>query len=153
MEEQIESLVAAEVNKRLSDPSYLQGQILRFIEDRKRLTEAVQSRERELEALAPVKAFYDAVTEPEGWMEMAAAVKVLAIPGCGRNKTFALLRDRQIFRHNNEPYQQYVEHGYFKTAEELFEDACGRNGVYRKTLVSNKGLDFIRKVIGAETGG
>jgi phage antirepressor YoqD-like protein len=120
------------------------------IERNKRLTETIQSRERELEALVPVKAFYDAVTESDDWMEMAAVVKVLAIPGYGRNKVFALLRDRQIFRYNNESYQEYVERGYFKTIEELFEDSYGRTGVYRKTMVSNKGLEFIKKLINAE---
>jgi phage antirepressor YoqD-like protein len=80
-------------------------------------------------------------------MEMAAAVKLLAYKGWGRNKVFFLLRDRQIFRNNNEPYQQYVERGYFKTVEEVFEDAYGRTGVYRKTMVSNKGLEFIKKLI------
>ena len=150
MEESMEVLVIAEVEKRLSDPLFLQKALALQIERNKNLTETIQSRERELESLVPVKAFYDAVTESDDWMEMAAAVKVLAIPGFGRNRVFALLRDRQIFRYNNESYQQYVERGYFKTIEELFEDSYGRNGVYRKTMVSNKGLEFIKKLIETE---
>jgi len=140
-------LVTAEVEKRLSDPVYLQEQLLRLAEDRKRLAETIQSREREIEALAPVKDFYDRVTESDDWMEMAAVVKVLAYKGWGRNNVFSLLRDRQILRHNNEPYQEYIERGYFKTIEEIFEDSYGRTMVYRKTMVSQKGLDFIRKLI------
>jgi len=140
-------LVTAEVEKRLSDPVYLQEQLLRLAEDRKRLAETIQSREREIEALAPVKDFYDRVTESDDWMEMAAVVKVLAYKGWGRNNVFSLLRDRQILRYNNEPYQEYIERGYFKTIEEMFEDSYGRTMVYRKTMVSQKGLDFIRKLI------
>jgi phage antirepressor YoqD-like protein len=140
MNESINALVEAEVERRLSDPVYLR-------EANQRLIEKVQRLEREAEALVPVKTFYDAVTKSDDWMEMAAAVKLLAYKGWGRNKTFSLLRDRKIFRYNNEPYQQYVERGCFKTVEELFENAYGRTGIYRKTMVSNKGLEFIKKLI------
>jgi phage antirepressor YoqD-like protein len=140
MDKEIEALVQVEVERRLSDPVYLR-------EANQRLIEKVQRLEREAEALVPVKAFYDAVTESDDWMEMTAAVKLLAYKGWGRNKVFSLLRDRQVFRYNNEPYQQYVERGCFKTVEELFEDAYGRTGIYRKTMVSNKGLEFIKKLI------
>jgi phage antirepressor YoqD-like protein len=95
--ENFNALVEAEVERRLSDPVYLR-------EANQRLIEKVQRLEREAEALAPVKAFYEAVTESDDWMEMSAAVKVLAYKGWGRNKVFELLRDRQILRYNNEPY-------------------------------------------------
>jgi phage antirepressor YoqD-like protein len=140
MDKEIEALVQVEVERRLSDPVYLR-------EANQRLIEKVQRLEREAEALVPVKAFYDAVTESDDWMEMSAAVKLLAYKGWGRNKVFSLLRDRQVFRYNNEPFQQYVERGCFKTVEELFEDAYGRTGIYRKTMISNKGLELIKKLI------
>jgi phage antirepressor YoqD-like protein len=140
MDKKIEELVTVEVERRLSDPAYLRDTVVR-------LTEALQSRERELEALAPVKDFYERVTESDDWMEMAAAVKVLAYKGWGRNKVFELLRDRQILRYNNEPYQQYVERGYFKTVEQTFETAYGETMINRKTMVSQRGLDFIRRLI------
>lgn len=151
------ALVAVEVERLINSPeaflAVLQKAVIekkRAEEEKDRLVKVVESRERELEALVPVKAFYDAVTEAVDWMEMAAAVKVIGHKGWGWNKVFALLRDRQIFRYNNEPYQQYVERGYFKTVEELFEDAYGRSGIYRKAMVSNKGLEFIKKLIDAE---
>jgi phage antirepressor YoqD-like protein len=140
MDNQIEELVKVEVERRLSDPVYLRDTVVR-------LTEALQRRERELETLAPVKSFYDAVTESDDWMEMAAAVKILAYKGWGRNKVFELLRDRQILRYNNEPYQQYVERGYFKTIEQIFENPYGETMINRKTMVSQRGLDFIRRLI------
>jgi phage antirepressor YoqD-like protein len=140
MDKEIEALVQVEVERRLSDPAYLRDTVAR-------LAEALQSRERELEAMAPIKSFYDAVTESDDWMEMSAAVKVLAYKGWGRNKVFELLRERQILRYNNEAYQQYVERGYFKTIEQVFETAYGETMINRKTMVSQRGLDFIRKLI------
>ena len=136
----IEALVQAEVDRRLSDPAYLRDMVAR-------LSEALQAKTRELEALAPVKAFYDAVTESDDWMEMSAAVKVLGFKQWGRNKVFRLLREREILRDNNEPYQKYVERGYFKTIEQVYEPVPGKIKINRKTLVSQRGLDCIRKLI------
>jgi len=136
-------LVQTEVDRRLSDPIYLREAVLR-------LTETVQKLERENEALIPARDFYEAVTESDDWMEMSAVVKVLAYKGWGRNNVFKLLKDRQILRYNNEPYQRYVESGYFKTIEQTFTNPYGETMINRKTMVSQKGLDFIRKLIKAE---
>ena len=144
------TLVQIEVEKRLSDPVYLQEQLLRLIEDRKQLTEIIKTREKEIDTLIPANDFYKAVTESEDLMEMAAAVKVLAYKGWGRNNVFALLREREIIRYNNEPYQKYVESGHFKTIEQVFTNPYGETMINRKTMVTQKGLDFIRKLIEAE---
>jgi anti-repressor protein len=138
-------LVQTEVEKRLSDPVTLRESLLR-------LSEKVKSLEKEIETIIPMKKFYVAVTESDDWMEMAAAVKVLAAKGFGRNKVFELLRERSILRYNNEPYQQYVERGYFKTIEQVFTIADSAEVmINRKTMVSQKGLDFIRKIINEES--
>jgi phage antirepressor YoqD-like protein len=140
MDKEIEALVQVEVERRLSDPVYLR-------EANQRLIEKVQRLEREAETLVPIKAFYDAVTESDDWMEMAAAVKILAINGWGRNKVFDLLRDKGVLRYNREPYQEFVDRGYFKTVEKEFTTPYGETAIYRKTVVSQRGLDYIRKLI------
>jgi len=150
----IDEQVEAGIQKRLNDPVFLQEQLLqvwkentRLIDDKKRLAETVLEKEQELEALAPAREFYSRVTESADWMEMAAVSKVLAYKGYGRNSIFELLRERQVLRYNNEPYQKYVERGYFKTVERDVLIANGETIVNRKTMVSQKGLDFIRKLI------
>jgi phage antirepressor YoqD-like protein len=140
---QLEALVQAEVDRRLADPVYLRDMVVH-------LSDTLQARERELAALAPAKEFYEAVTNSDDWMEMSAVVKVLGYKGWGRNNVFKLLREREVLRYNNEPYQQYVERGYFKTIEQVFETACGESMINRKTMVSQRGLDFIRKLIAEE---
>ena len=107
----LNELVAVEVERKLSDPAYLQRAVLA-------LTEKIMAKDRQLEVLAEAKGFYDRVTESDDWMEMAAAVKVLAFKGYGRNKTFILLRKNQVLRSDNEPYQEYIDRGYFKQVEE-----------------------------------
>ena len=135
--------VEIEVLKRLNDPAYLREVNLKLIE-------TIKAKDAELEKFVPIKDFYKRVTESDDWMEMATAVKLLAYKGYGRNNTFKFLKNNRILRSNNEPYQEYIDRGYFKIIEEVFELPYGETDIYRKTVVSQKGLDFIRKLIEAE---
>ena len=137
---ELNALVEAEVERRLSDPVYLQTALLE-------MSRSIVEKDRQIADMRPAKEFYDAVTESDDWMEMSAAVKVLAINGWGRNKVFDLLRDKGILRYNREPYQEYVDRGYFRTIEKEFTNPYGETAIYRKTVVSQKGLDYIRKLI------
>jgi hypothetical protein len=40
-----------------------------------------------------------------------------------------------------------VERGYFKTIEQVFENPYGETMINRKTMVSQRGVDFIRRLI------
>ena len=102
-------------------------------------------------ALAPKARFADAVMQADDWSEMSTVAKLLARPGFGRNNIFQLLRDRQILRYNNEPYQSYVERGYFKIVEQHWENPhTTETMIAKKTVVSQKGIDFIRKILDEE---
>ena len=153
LEEQVEERILKRI---YNDPVFLQEKLLsaleenrRLIEDKKLLAETVQVANSEITRLTPAKEFFDRVTAADDWMEMSAVAKVLCYKGYGRNKIYDLLRDKQIIRYNREPYQDYVDRGYFRIIEEAYEKPSGPD-VYRKTMVSQKGLDFIRKLIEAE---
>jgi anti-repressor protein len=110
----------------------------------------LQQREAEIESLIPKADFADAVMQSGDWAEMAQVSKLLARKGWGRNNTFSLLRERGILRYNNEPYQQYVERGYFKVVEQHFQNPqSGETMINKKTVVSQRGIDFIRRIIDA----
>jgi anti-repressor protein len=140
-----------ELSLRMKDPLFLQEQLLSANNELRRVKEYSKKLENEIEAIAPMKNFYIAVTESDDWMEFSAGVKVLGVKGFGRNKVLELLRDRKILRYNNEPYQEYVERGYFKTIEQIFDNPqTGETMINRKPMMSQKGLDFIRKIIREE---
>jgi phage antirepressor YoqD-like protein len=106
---------------------------------------------KQVEELKPKAAFYDAVANSDDWMEMSAAVKLLAIKGWGRNKTFQLLRKKGVLRGNNEPYQDYVDQGCFKIIEQKYDNPKTLEiMINRKPVISQKGVDFIRKIIESE---
>lgn len=96
--------------------------------------------------LKPKAEFFDAVTDSKDTFDMAAVAKVLNM-GIGRTKLFQLLRDKKVLRHNNEPYQKYVDDGWFRQIETTFCLPDGSQKMYRKTVVFQKGLEGIRKLV------
>jgi anti-repressor protein len=48
---------------------------------------------------------------------------------------------------NNQPYQKYVDAGYFRTIESSYTTPDGSTHVSIKTVVYQRGLNFIRKVV------
>lgn len=87
------------------------------------------------------------VSNSDDWIEMTAVAKALNYKGYGRNKIFDFLRNNNIVMQNNEPYQAYVDRGYFKIIEQKVDLPYGDVMINRKTVVSQKGLDFIRKAL------
>lgn len=85
--------------------------------------------------------FYDTVVDAKGASSMSKVAKALDL-GIGRNKLFAFLRDESILQEDNEPYQKYITSGYFRVV--MYKYLSGNQYItHYKTLVTNKGVDFI----------
>ena len=65
----------------------------------------------------------------------------------GRNKLFQILRDNNILTPKNQPYQRFVDDGYFRTIEQKWQTPDGEIKISIKTLVYQKGIDYIRKAL------
>lgn len=96
--------------------------------------------------MKPKAEFYDDVTGSTDTIDIGSVAKVLNIPNMGRNKLFAFLRENKILNRRNEPYQEYVDKGYFRQIETSWEHN-GTTHINLKTVVFQKGLDFIRQTI------
>ena len=96
---------------------------------------------------APKVEFYDAVTDSSDCIDIAQAAKVINADGIGRNKLFEILRKEKILDKNNVPYQKYVDRGYFRIIETSYTTSTGEVKISLKTLVFQKGLEFIAKII------
>jgi anti-repressor protein len=123
-----------------NDPAY---QMATGLLAAQKLLEAKDARIAELE---PKAAFYDQVADSRDAIEMRNVAAVLNIPGLGRNKLFALLRDKKIFDGNNIPYREYQERGYFRVIEKPWFDSRGESHIELVTLTLQKGLDYISRV-------
>lgn len=95
----------------------------------------------------PKVEFFDAVAESKDAIEIASVAKVLDVPGVGRNKLFEFLRDHKILMRNNQPYQKYVDCGYFRIVEQKYERSNGDTCINIKTLVYQKGVKYIQELL------
>lgn len=135
---EVQKRIDSEVEKRISDPRVVIAAYQKALIDANRMIDELQ----------PKADFADAVMGSEEYIEMSAVAKVLKIDNWGRNNIFAFLRDIGVLRRNNEPYQQYVDRGYFKVIEQSWvNEYTGVTNIVFKTVVSQKGMDFIRKTI------
>lgn len=97
----------------------------------------------------PKVEFFDAVADSKDAIDIGTAAKVLKVPGVGRNILFKMLREAKILMHNNQPYQEYIDRGYFRVVEQKYQKLDGSTNISIKTLVYQKGLDYIRKTVEA----
>lgn len=105
----------------------------------------IASLNHRIEEMKPKAEFYDDVAGSKDAIEMADVSKVLGIKGMGRNNLFEFLREKGILQQNNRPYQTYVDRGYFRVIEQTYTKPNGDICINIKTLVYQKGVDFIRK--------
>lgn len=124
----LEALVEAEKAKR--------AQALEMEAQRKLLAEA-----------QPKVEFFDAVADSKDAVPMGNVAKVLGVEGMGRNKLFAFLRGKKVLMRDNQPYQEFVDRGYFRVVEQKWSEPDGTVRVSFKTLVFQKGLDYIRRLL------
>jgi len=100
---------------------------------------------KQIEQMKPAVDFYKAVTSSKDAIEMSKVAKVLNM-GIGRNRLFELLRDKKLLRYNNEPFQKYIDAGYFRVVEQKYTQH-GEIKISIKTLVYQKGLDYISRLV------
>lgn len=96
--------------------------------------------------MKPKAEFFDTVAESKTAISMNEVAKVLNIKGYGRNNLFEFLRENKILDRWNVPYQRYVDNGWFRVIEQHYQKN-GEPVVTTKTLVYQKGVDGIRKMI------
>ena len=104
-----------------------------------------------LEVAKPKIEFFNAVADSKDAVPMNEVSKVLAVKGMGRNNLFEFLRNQKILMNNNIPYQKYVDLSYFRVVEQKYMKQ-GEECITFKTLVYQRGLDFIRKTLLKESG-
>lgn len=95
----------------------------------------------------PKVEFFDAVAESKDAIEIASVAKVLNVPGVGRNKLFEFLRNHKVLMRNNQPYQKYIDCGYFRIIEQKYERSNGETCINIKTLVYQRGVKYIQELL------
>lgn len=103
---------------------------------------------KENEDMLPKVKFYNTVVDSKTTISIGDTAKLLDA-GMGQNKLFAFLRERNILKSDNTPYQRYIDSGYFKVVEQKYE-AKGETRISFKTKVYQKGVEWIRRLLEKE---
>lgn len=108
--------------------------------------EQIEQQQKLLEVQKPKVEFFDSVADSKTAVPMNDVAKVLSIKGYGRNNLFEYLRNNKVLMNNNRPYQKYVDAGYFRVIEQHYQ-RNGEEQISFKTLVYQRGIDFIRRML------
>ena len=128
------------IEKALTDPDFL----IKLATQLKEEKEARRLAEEKLEQQKPLMDFVNTVTGSSDCIDMNEMAKLIQNEGIklGRNKLFELLRENKILMSNNQPYQKYLDNGYFKVIETTKHTPYG-DKVFCKTMVTGKGQVYI----------
>ena len=102
--------------------------------------------------------FYDRLSESENTLDFSQAAKLLNFENYGRNKLILFCREYGFLRNrpgtpaHNEPYQRYIDQGLFEVVVQPYI-VNGKENMGTKTVVTQKGLEYIRKLLDEYTNG
>jgi len=102
----------------------------------------------ENDKMRPRSEFVDRVFNSEGLVAIGEVAKILKLP-YGRNTLFNVLKEKGVFfKNKNEPYQQFINKGYFELKEKFQERKNHPPILIIQTFATQKGLGFIAKTLG-----
>ena len=145
-----------EIENRYNDPMYQLAKSLKYannlIESKnneiKNLMIENQQKQEIIEVQQPKVEYYDKVTNSKKATGMSEVAKVLKFKvnnrPIGRNILFSILRDSNILNEYNQPYQRFINLGYFEVRQ-TYNSYTGEP-LYT-TLVTSKGIEYIFKLL------
>ncbi|WP_065202541.1 phage antirepressor KilAC domain-containing protein [Chromobacterium subtsugae] len=92
---------------------------------------------------APKVQFHDDVANTINCQTMDEVAKEL---GTGRNRLYAFLREKGVLMQSNEPYQRFIDQGYFRVIPSPWRKR-GELQMGQKTVVTGKGMTYIHRLI------
>ena len=121
---------------------------------RQQIIELALESEREREELSaqvailqPKADFYDAVADTGDTFSIGETAKLLQFARMGPNNLMNFLRTFGYLMQGNVAKQEFIEKGYFKLAEHIYEFTDGSYRMSLTTRVRQKGLEFIRTLL------
>lgn len=125
---------------------------LEVVSAHNKLTElAVAPFIEKIEEQKPLVEFANKVSDSSNLIDMGKMAKLLKDEhiNIGRNRLFQWLRSNNILMSNNVPYQRYIDGGYFKVKESVYETPYGTK-TQITTKVTGKGQIYITEKLRKE---
>ena len=134
----------------LADPRVFAQLALRYADEQDKNKQL----EHKIEADAPYVDFARAVEVSKGDLKIGEYAKILCNKekgiATGERRLFSLMRELEILKYNNEPYQKYLDRGYFKVTQRPFTKPNGEQCLNLITLITPQGqVRLAEKLINA----
>ena len=113
------------------------------------LQRRIDDANKEIAKLKPAAEFAYQICSSKDAIDIGNCAKVLN-RNIGRNTLFEFLRNKKILNQDNIPYQKYIDLGYFRVIESKFTIPSGETKISLKTLVFQKGVAYINKLLSKE---
>ena len=108
--------------------------------------EMIEELQNKVARLEPAAEFAYQICSSKDAIDIGNCAKVLN-RNIGRNNLFEFLRNRKILQQDNIPYQKYIDNGYFRVIETKYTIPSGETKISLKTLVLQKGVAYINKLL------
>lgn len=137
-----------ELEKAWNTPDQVMARALKMAD------KTIKSLQSTIEEQKPLVDFARHVTESSDTVDVGEFAKIVKNENIiiGRNRLFEWLRKKGYLMNNNNPYQKYIENGYFQVIETTKDTAYGTK-IFSKTLITGKGqvnlVEILRKEYGA----
>jgi phage antirepressor YoqD-like protein/phage anti-repressor protein len=120
----------------------------------RRLSARVARAEAQVLQLTPKAETYDAIMSSEDLLSIAAVSNIVSRPGhpMGEIRLFRFLREQRVLQHSNHPYQEHIDAERFVVRETEWTGTDGTVHVKCQTLVTQKGVEFIRRRLDSARG-
>lgn len=111
----------------------------------------IKNLELTIEEQRPLVDFANKVSDSSNLIDMGKMAKLLKDEhiNIGRNRLFEWLRRKEILMKNNMPYQRYIDGGYFKVKESVYETPYGSK-TQQTTYVTGRGQIYITEKLRKE---
>lgn len=147
-----------EIEKKYNNPMYQMARSLQYAnniieQNRIEISKLELENKEQKEIITeqkPKVEYYDKVTNSKKGISMSEVAKLLKFKSkdnkrpIGRNILFGILRGNKVLNKYNQPYQNYVNLGYFEV-KQSYNNYTGEP-IYT-TLVTSKGIEYIIKLL------
>jgi len=99
--------------------------------------------EEKIQEMTPKAESFDQFIDGSNYQTVTDVAQSL---GWGRNKLFEFLRNQEVLKKNNNPYQRFMDEGYFTVKEKPITKKDKTFNV-TQTFVTSKGVNYISKLI------
>lgn len=111
--------------------------------------EMIEELQNKVAKLEPAATFAYQICSSKDAIDIGSCAKVLN-RNIGRNNLFEFLRYKKILQQDNIPYQKFIDSGYFRVIETKYTIPSGETKISFKTLVLQKGVAYINKLLEKE---